>query len=331
MSALGHNDRKDLADILHFAPPRARSFADESTIRPVLERLSRGENQDDSITAIAKPLLQDTPIIAQASPRAPKIPITMAGRLALAMGLVAALAIPAVAFLRPRAEPPPSSTVPVIPKKPPAIKKVHTISFQAEKPTGPKLDSDSVPKQSTSAVEQPAPPPPAGPGSAAARQEASASDGAIFASTGPVRSHTEGALALTAPLELWAKFPGGPASAGWRPPVGPSKTNSAEKDAVEHAAPIPHRDRATATRRGRHHARSARRNGRHYRRRRSVRRPAAPVSQLAQQTAQAADSQAATTAATKPNPIQAVINAILGKNSGEPQSAAASPHAPLRQ
>jgi hypothetical protein len=341
MSALELNEREDLADVLHFAPPRVRHSADESTIRPVLERLSRGEKQGHSdAAAVAQPLAKDAPIVMQAMPRAPKIPFSMAGRLALAMGIVAALAIPAVAFLKPRVEQPTSPAAPAAAptqisalKKAAAIKKVHTISFQPKDPTAPETHA-TLKQPASSAVQQSAPPS-TRPASPPARREASASGGIATASASPGQPRVQSALALTSPLKLWAEFPGDPASAAWGPPVGPSKVNrskekSADAVAPEHAARVRNHHRAAAARPVQHHARHARRHRRHYSRRHRARRRAAPTSRT-QQTAQAADSQTATTAATKPNPVQAVINAILGKNSGQSRSAEASPQAPLRQ
>jgi hypothetical protein len=278
-------------------------------------------------------------MLMQATPRAPKIPFSMAGRLALAMAIVAALAIPAVAFLKPHVEQAASPAAPAVAptqiskiKKVPAIKKVRTISFQPTAPTAPEAHPDSVLKQPASyVVQQSASSSPTRAASPPAQRETSASGSIAMASAGvAAQPRGQNALALTAPLKLWAEFPGDRASAAWSPPAGPSKEKTADAAVPEHAVRIPTHHRAAATRPVQHHTRHARHRRRHYSRRHRARRPAMPTSRT-QQTAQAANSQTTSTGATKPDPIQAVINTILGKNSGQPRSAQASPQAPLRQ
>ena len=54
MSALGLDDRKNPGGVLHYAPRRLRAVDDKSTIRPVLERLSRGEGRTPAPRMIRK-------------------------------------------------------------------------------------------------------------------------------------------------------------------------------------------------------------------------------------------------------------------------------------
>lgn len=319
MSALELHDHEDQAGVSHYAPPRVRGHAEERTIRPILERLGRGEKDDNSHAASAQPLAEDAPLATRDILRAPKIPLSMAGRLALAVGLAVALAIPAAAFLTPRAE----QTVPAVPaetpKKVPAEtpKKVHTISIQAKKPITPELATTSVVKPPASPLAQPTPPK-AQPASSAEQPvslpvQAPASSAGDVGQAKPAQSRAENAPALLAPLKSWAMLPVDTASAGWTPAAQPPNQGAAEPPTEKSI----HEPAASHTARPRRHhhviaARHVRHHRRHYvRRHHRVRGHAEP--QPAQQVAQPADSQTATVEQTKPNPIQAAINAILGK------------------
>jgi hypothetical protein len=90
MSALGLDDRKNPGGVLHYAPRRLRAVDDETTIRPVLERLSRGEGRTPAPRMIRKAGVAAMPPVDFEA--AAKNPLPIAARLAVAGGLVALMA-----------------------------------------------------------------------------------------------------------------------------------------------------------------------------------------------------------------------------------------------
>ena len=138
MSALGLDDRKNPGGVLHYAPRRLRAVDDESTIRPVLERLSRGEGRTPAPRMIRKGggVAAMPPVDFEAAARN-SLPI--AARLAVAGGLVALMAaLGAGIFIWPRtadhASASTSGAAPSAATKLPTP--VHTVSIRKSDKTG---------------------------------------------------------------------------------------------------------------------------------------------------------------------------------------------------
>jgi len=102
MSALSLDDRKNPGGVLHYAPRRLGAIDDESTIRPVLERLSRGEGRTPAPRMIRKSggVAAMPPVEFETAARNP---LPIAARLAVAGGLMALVAaLGAGLFIWPR-------------------------------------------------------------------------------------------------------------------------------------------------------------------------------------------------------------------------------------
>ena len=151
-------ERKYHLDVSRYAPPQYRVPAGEATIRPILERLSRGISQDDPNSASALSVPPAEPIHAQDAFPPPKIPLSMTERLAVVMGLAAVLATVSVTFIQSKAEHPASAAsadtsetaeTSDIADRP---KKVHTVTVRP----APTMVAEA---QSSTVAKQPAPPP----------------------------------------------------------------------------------------------------------------------------------------------------------------------------
>src|SRR5579883_2699175 len=95
MSALGLDDRHDAGGIMSYAPRRARRGESDSTIRPVLERLSRGEGREPARRLMQRAVVHhpapDVEMVAKSS-------VPMIARLTIAAGILAAAAAGVVVF-----------------------------------------------------------------------------------------------------------------------------------------------------------------------------------------------------------------------------------------
>ena len=289
MSTSDFDERKNSLDVSRFAPPRHRRPDGGATIGPVLERLSRGASEDDPDATRAQSVPPVEPIHMHDAPSSLTIPLSMTGRLAVAMGLFAVLTVVSVTFLESKAERPASAVAPSAPEMAGASdmpKTVHTMSLRP--------DATTVAEPPSSAAAQAAPsspPPPTG----------NAGRGAP-AATSPARPMAEPALALTVPLKAWAMFPDDPSARAWEPAAEPPKAKAVDggKDAAPKRAAV-RRHRAKATK--------------HARRRRHVKRrpvrvaaPAAPAAQ----TAPPAEAQANAAQPVKKLPLQAALDSIFG-------------------
>ncbi len=146
---------------------------------------------------------EDEPIHAPDAVTPLKIPLSMTGRLAAAMGLLTVAAFGLAIFLKPGAAP--SAAAPAAPAAPAATaaaatpsadvpsampKKVHTVSIRPERET--------VGQASSAALSQPA----------LAQSDAGTSDDADALPAKPATTGAAGALPVAAPLKMWAMFPG---------------------------------------------------------------------------------------------------------------------------
>lgn len=308
MRASDFVERKNLRDVLQYAPPRYRVPAGEATIRPVLERLSRGISQDDANSACALIVPPAEPIHVQDAFPPPRIRFSMTERLAVAMGLAAVLATVSVTFLQSKAEHPASAASADTSKTAAASdiadrpKKVHTVKFRP-------ATTMVAEAQPSTVANEPAPP--------SAQSGASVADRIEAVATKPAQPRPEAERALTAPLAMWAMFPAASASGPWASSTEPPDVKDV-KDAPERTASVPHR-KAKATKHVRHHSR---------RRARSQRaRSAAAKRRLARQAATPAETQANTVQPIKKFPIQAALDAIFG-NSGDSNDRASGGAAP---
>ena len=301
-------ERKYHRDVSRYAPPQYRVPAGEATIRPILERLSRGISRDDPHSASALSVPTAEPIHGQDAFSSPKIPLSMTERLAIVMGLAAVLATVSVTFLQSKAEHPASAAsadtsrtaeTSDIADKP---KKVHTVKFRPE--TTIVAEAQSAP-----VVNEPAPPP--------AQSGASVADRIEAVGMKPAQPRPEAERALTAPLATWAMFPAAPASGPWSSATEPPDVTNV-KDAPEQAASVPHRQ-AKATKHVRH---SSRRRARPQQAQSAAAKP-----QLAKQAAAPAETQANAAQPIKKFPLQAALDAIFG-NHGDSNDSASGGAAP---
>lgn len=300
MSAFDLGDRKTRIDVSRYAPPQYRSPAGSAKGHAVRERLSRGASHGD---AMAGPP-QSEPIHVQGA--SPRIPLSMTGRLAVAVGLIAGLAVVSVTFLQSKADH--TAAVAAAQKadvRPAARdldapKTVHTVSLRRD-------DADATPAadaQTSNAVEHPAP--------STNGLAGSSFDRLATATPAAEKTLREKSLPLSAPLTMWAMFPDESAAAP--APADDIKDVKDAKDA------IPHRT-ATRTKQARRHRRHA---TRHRVRRRRTRAAAAKP-----QPAQPAQQQASASQPAKKLPIQAALDKLFG-GSGSNGASASGHAAPAR-
>ncbi len=305
MRASDFVERKYHLDVSRYAPPQYRVPAGEATIRPILERLSRGISRDDPNSASALSVPPAEPIHVYDACPPPKIPLSTTGRLAVAMGLAAVLATVSVTFLQSKAEHPASAASAGTSKTAETSdladrpKKVHTVTLRPETTMAAEAQSATVAKQ-------PAPPP--------AQSGASVADRIEAVGMKPAQPRPEAERALTAPLATWAMFPAVPASGPWSAATEPADVNNV-KDAPEQAASVPHRQ-AKATKHVRHNSRR--------RARPQQAQSAAAKPQLAKQAAAPAETQTNAAQPIKKFPLQAALDAIFG-NSNDSGSGGAAP------
>ena len=304
MSALDLDEGKNRLDVSRFAPPHIRTPRGEATIRPVLERLSRGERQQNSNSAAAQSVPPVEPIQIQDASPSPKFPLSMTGRLAVAMGLVAALTTMSFTFLKSKAEHPASAASTDSPK---------TVDKTVAKTVETSAMADG-PKQVNTVSFRPD------------QAAASISDRADAL---PAKSATTGAgseLPLAAPLTMWAMFPDDPATPAWNPAAGQPNAGDVEHAAAKPAARTPHRT-AAAKHTVRHKRRTASRRSRRRHTRTATAKP-----QPQQQAEAPAETQAAATQPVKKLPLQAALDKLFGNApdgaSNNADSAAPAPATP---
>jgi hypothetical protein len=303
MSALGLDDRKNPGGVLHYAPRRLRAVDDETTIRPVLERLSRGEGRTPAPRMIRKGggVAAMPPVDFEAAARNP---LPIAARLAVAGGLVALMAaLGAGIFIWPRTADhaaastsgaAPSAAATTLPTP------VRTVSIRESDKTGGDSSLSMLDKDPARAPQM--------------APTVSAAVGA-GAETVPARSAAAADLAAS-PLKLWAMLPAETSPSGWTPAGQQAMDQAApvDKAAVPaEAAPPPHK---TATVQ---HARHVVHRPRKWHRRRRV--ATAPV-QTATQTEQPAQADQAQPQPIKKLPLQAAIDRIFN-NAGTAGNGAA--------
>ncbi len=188
MSASDFVERKYHLDVSRYAPPQYRVPAGEATIRPILERLSRGISQDDPNSASAQSVPPAEPIHVYDACPPPKIPLSTTGRLAVALGLAAVLATVSVTFLQSKAEHPASAASAGTSKTAETSdladrpKKVHTVTLRPETTMAAEAQSATVAKQ-------PAPPPAQSGASVADRIRSSRHEAGAAASRSRTRAH----------------------------------------------------------------------------------------------------------------------------------------------
>ena len=135
MSTSDFDERKNGLDVSRFAPPRHRRPDGGATIAPVLERLSRGAAEDDPDATRAQSVPPVEPIHMHDAPSSLTMPLSMTGRLAVAMGLFAVLTVASVTFLESKAERPASAVAPGAPEMAGASdmpKTVRTVSLRPD-------------------------------------------------------------------------------------------------------------------------------------------------------------------------------------------------------
>ncbi len=292
MSDFERDEQKRQVDVSRHAP-RHRMPAGEATMRPVLERLSRGEARDDRRPAESVPLAE--PIHARGARVSPKFPLLMTGRLAVSLGLIALLTTVSVTFLQSKAKhlaPTAAADKPKAKQRSSAVdmpKTIHTVTLRPKTKTVARTGLSIVLGQPASSLAQSAP-------SVADRIEAVASN--------PPRLQSETAAALTAPLKMWAMFPGEPVAAAPNPAAESADAEDAKVAAPKPAASAPHH-RAKARRHVRRHRRHyARHHSRRHRR------------HTARIESQPAREQASATQPVKNAFIQAAMDSIFGDGGG---------------
>ncbi len=302
MSASDSDERNNRLDISRYAPPQYRT-REGATIRPVLERLSRGLSDGDADSTAAQPVPPAEPIHIHDAPSSPRFPLSMTARLAAAMSLAAVLAAVSVTFLQSKAEHPAPTAAADTPKPIETTgianepKTVNTVTFRRETATEGEVQA-----------------------SADVQQEAPSQSGASFAErveaveARPAPPRVETSLALTAPLKMWAMFPSDPSADDQGTEFASANAGDGKdaKDAASKQAAVRHQ-RAKA-------ANQARR--RRTTRRRRTRTAATKPQQ--QQPVETAQTEAKSDQPTEKNLLRAAIDAIFGNGDGNSDSAAAS-------
>jgi hypothetical protein len=195
MSALRLDDRRSTGGIFAYAPRRGRRADDGASIRPVLERLSRGEGREPG------PRLVRKAVVHHAAPPGveamAKTPIPMVARLVIAAGLAVATAVIGAGVFIPHdtmhasasksgaAQSSETSSAPAVPKA------VHTLAIRKGDDAAA---SSTVIKDAERVRQTEAVPPAAASASAAV--------------TGPSSAEfTPTADPVGSPLALWAMLP----------------------------------------------------------------------------------------------------------------------------
>jgi hypothetical protein len=299
MSALGLDDVDDPRGVLAYAPRRARRGGDESTIRPVLERLNRSESPVPDARLVRKAPVQDLPppdveMVAKSA-------LPMAVRLVAAAAVLALIGTAAAGYLLPSTKDHAAATSGSAPSLLP--KPVQTVSIQRPDASGVAqparlLKDDARVPQAMSAA-------PAGTSAETA-----------LPPLRPAASNDPSA----APLKTWAAIPARAETSDWSSasqtiahqappatadaaPASHDATPATDGHAAAHkSAPVHHGARHAAHHRVVHHRRA-----------RVARAHAAQHGGQAAQPAQTEPSQAQP---VKKLPLQAAIDRIFGNSKG---------------
>ena len=300
MSALGLDDVDDPRGVLAYAPRRHRRGADESTIRPVLERLDRSEGPVPDARLVRKAPVQELPppdveMVAKSA-------LPMAARLVAAAAVLALVGIAAAGYLIPSTKDHAAATSGSAPSLLP--KPVQTVSIQrpdasgVAQPAARLLKDDARVPQAMSAA------------------SASASAETALPPLRPAASNDPS----EAPLKTWAAIPAGAETSGWSSasqtiahqappastdaaPASHDATPATDGHAAAHkSAPVHHGARHAAHHRVVHHRRA--------------RVARAHAAQQGGQAAQPAQTEAAQTQPVKKLPLQAAIDRIFGNSKG---------------
>ncbi len=294
-------DARELHDgVSRFAPRRRRTPSDDTTIRRVPERLSRGEHDDASRARAPQPAPLAEPIRARAAaPVGPRLPLSATGRVAVAIAMLLAVTAVSAALLRSKAERP-------------AAAKASSEAAQAPRAKPVKLQARAQSRDLPRPVQ-----------TVEIRPQTAAPLAAL--KDAPSAADAQDAQAMPSALKSWAMFPdtavashsvatdgANPADtkeAAAKPSGHEAKTSHEAK--TTHETKTAHKAKPTRTaRRARHHHHVRHRIARrHHRSRHRVRTAATP--QPVQQ-AQAA----APPAPIKKTPIQAAIDSIFHGNGG---------------
>jgi hypothetical protein len=304
MSALSLDDRKNPGGVLHYAPRRLGAVDDESTIRPVLERLSRGEGRTPAPRMIRKSggVAAMPPVEFETAARNP---LPIAARLAVAGGLMALVAaLGAGLFIWPRSADHAAATTGAAPSTATNLPTpVHTVSIRESDKSGGDSSLAMIDKDPARAPQMtPATSVDAG---------AAAPIAAPVVPAQPVLASDPSAT----PLKLWAMMPADPSSRGWTPAgqQAMDQTSAADTAAAPapETAPPPHKTATT------HNARHVVHRQRKSHRRRHVSAAPAPA-----QTAEPAQADQAQPQPIKKLPLQAAIDRIFSSPAGAANGAA---------
>jgi hypothetical protein len=296
MRASEYEPRENRIDVSRFAPPKYRMRAGAVSIGPALERLSRGVSDGDPESTTAQSVPPAEPIHLQDASPSLKIPLPMTGRLAAAIGLVVVLTAASVTFLQSNAKHPVSAASDDAAKTTDKTMKaagiadmprpVRTVTFRRE----PETVGDA---QASAVVRQPAPP----------QAGASFTERLDALAGKPAEPHVDNAPALTAPLTLWAMFPGDPSA-------DDEGTETASANAEEGEGAQGVASTQAAVRRQRAKAANEARRQRYTQGRRTRTAATKP------QSDETAETQANAAQPTKKFPLQAAIDAIFGNGGG---------------
>jgi hypothetical protein len=293
MSALGLDEVSDPRGVLAYAPRKPRNADDESTIRPVLERLSRSEGRVPGPRLVRKAQVTDLPPPQVEAVARSAFPMT--ARLAVAAGVLALVGAAAAGYFAPPAAdhaataPAPTTTG----SAPSALPKpVQTLSIQrpADAQAARLVKDDARMPQ---------------PASARAPQASAAAQATLAT---PLRSASSDP-SLT-PLKAWAALPTDAADWSASTPAAATTAQATADSAVPaEAAAKPEAKAPVHKTAPAHHTRhAARHRVTQHRRHRTAR--AAP--KQAHQSAQAAETQPAQAQPVKKLPLQAAIDRVFG-------------------
>lgn len=282
MSALGLDDVNDPRGVLAYAPRKPRHADDETTIRPVLERLSRSEGRVPGPRLVRKADVQDV-----AQPHAETVArsaFPMTARLAIAAGLLALVGAAAAGYLVPPSvanhseqAPAPAAASTALPKP------VQTVSIQRPadaQPSAHIVKDDARVPQANALVDAALPAP----------LQSSSNDPSI------------------APLKAWAAMPA--EASGWSTPPAPRATTDARAAADESTSSGPAakpdvKEPAHKTAKVQH----ARHRALHHRRHRTARTQGA--ARQADRSAPPTEAEPAQAQPVKKLPLQAAIDRMF--------------------
>ena len=293
MSALGLDDVNDPRGVLAYAPRKSRRDDDESTIRPILERLSRSEGRVPGPRLVRKADVQDV-----AQPQVETVArsaFPMTARLAVAAGVLALVGAAAAGYLTPPSAAEHAAQSATTGSAPAALPKpVQTVSIQRP------ADADT--QGSARLIKDDARMP----------QVGASTDAALPAPLRPASNDPS-----ITPLAAWAAVPvQGP---GWSTPaVQPAaiEARAAADDSTPSGPAAKPEAKEPAHKTAKvHHARQAvHHRATHQRRHRT----AQAASRQAGQSAQADATQAAQAQPVKKLPLQAAIDRIFGGGAAAP-------------